>query len=92
MSELVKRKPYTKVPDDIIDNPNLSWKARGIYLYLASRPDKYDLTELSLRNHAKDGIVSIRSGVKELKKAGLLKTAHHYTHNGLHSIWYLNNN
>jgi hypothetical protein len=65
--------PYVMIDRRPIDNPILSFKAKGILTYLMSRPDGWEVSVADLVNHALDGDDSIRSGLKELKKAGHIK-------------------
>lgn len=64
---------FTVVPNAVIRNTVLSYKARGIFLYLASLPDKWEISLKDIIKHSKyDGDSSVRSGVKELVTAGYL--------------------
>lgn len=65
--------PYVMIDRRPIDNPNLSFKAKGILTYLMSRPDGWEVSVADLINHAKDGEASTRAGMKELKDAGHFK-------------------
>jgi hypothetical protein len=43
MSKLKKYvRNYTQVPNDIINDKRLSLKAKGLYLFLVSKPDNWD--------------------------------------------------
>jgi len=67
-----KRKSYTVVDNTFINDNNLSWKAKGILLYLFSRPDDWQVYIKDLINKAADGEKALRSGLKELEKFGYL--------------------
>ena len=67
--------PYVMIDRRLIDNPNLSFKAKGILTYLLSRPDGWEVNLVDLANRSTEGLSAIKSGVKELKKAGHLKHA-----------------
>jgi len=62
--------PYVMIDRRPIDNPKLSYKAKGILTYLMSRPDGWEVSVIDLINHGKDGEDGVRSGLKELKDAG----------------------
>ena len=69
-----KRKDRFLVVDNkIIEDKRLSFKARGLLIYMLSKPDdwKFWTSELVKRS-AKDGISSIRTALKELETAGYL--------------------
>jgi len=65
--------PYVMIDRRPIDNPALSYKAKGILTYLMSRPDGWEVSVADLINHATDGEDSVRSGLKELRVAGHMK-------------------
>lgn len=65
--------PYVMIDRRPIDNPSLSFKAKGILTYLMSRPDGWEVSVADLIKHAQDGEASVRAGLKELKVAGHMK-------------------
>jgi hypothetical protein len=67
-----KDNPYVMIHKHMVDNDNLSWKAKGILLYLLSKPDDWKIIEKDIVNHAKDSRDSVRSGLAELIKAGYI--------------------
>lgn len=64
-----KENPYSQVSNKIINDPNLSAKAKGILIYILSKPDDWQIYEVDIVNHFKDGRDSISAGIKELVKA-----------------------
>jgi len=52
-------------------------KAKGIMLYLLSKPDYWKLYPASLKNWAKDSDTSIRNGIRELEEAGYIRIQKH---------------
>ena len=64
--------PYTQIHNNIIDNPELSGKAKWILIYLLSKPQDWQVYEKDIKNHCTDGKHSIRSGIQELIKAGYI--------------------
>lgn len=68
-----KDNPYVMVDRRPIDNPKLSYKAKGILTYLLSRPDGWEVNVPDLVNHGIDGPAAIRTGLKELGAAGHIK-------------------
>ena len=65
--------PYVMIDKAIADDCRLSWKAKGLLLYLLSKPNDWQvyLKELALR--AKDGLKSVQSGIKELLAVGYIE-------------------
>lgn len=68
-----KENPYVMIDRRPIDNPKLSFKAKGILTYLLSRPDGWEVSVADLIKRGTDGEAAIRSGLKELKNAGHMK-------------------
>lgn len=73
MSRLKKHvRNYTQVGNDIVNDKNLSLKAKGLFLYLLSKPDDWDFSALKIGYQNKDEKASINSGLHELEDFGLL--------------------
>lgn len=68
-----KENPYVMIDRRPINNPVLSFKAKGILTYLMSRPDGWEVSVADLIKHGTDGEAAVRSGLKELKEAGHMK-------------------
>jgi len=64
--------PYVMVNKQFVYDSHLSAKAKGILLYLLSRPDDWQVYEIEIIKHFKDGRDSIRAGVNELRKTGYI--------------------
>lgn len=63
---------WTAVPNKLIEDPKLSWKAKGLYAYLTSRPDGWEVREMDLERRSNDGRTSLRAGIRELEESGWL--------------------
>lgn len=69
----VKREnPFVQVDKGFVNDPNITAKAKGILLYLLSKPDGWKIYEKDIVNHMKDGKDSIKSGIKELEEVGYI--------------------
>ena len=64
---------WAAVPNALIEDPALSWKAKGLWAYLHSRPDGWEVYEADLIKRAVDGRDSVRSGLAELEATGYLE-------------------
>ena len=62
---------FVTVHKAFIHDASLSWKAKGILLYLLSRPDDWQIYETELIKHTSDKLSSLKSGLKQLEEAGL---------------------
>lgn len=73
MAKLQKQKiPFTQVANEVLNDKKLSFKAKGIFAYLFSKPEEWDFSGDRIKLDSKDGRESVFSGLKELEKAGLL--------------------
>lgn len=66
--------PYFMLNRAAAHDERLSFKAVGIHTYLMSKPDKWEVNEIDLAKRHADGSGSIRSGLKELRAAGYLRS------------------
>ena len=64
--------PFGWEPNEIIFNPNLSLKAKGLWLYMNAKPAGWHFASERIAEECSDGITSIRAALKELADAGLL--------------------
>lgn len=66
-------KGFTTINNDILNDTELSFKAKGLFSYLWSLPDDWVYYETEVTKHSTDGRGSVRSGLKELEEKGYLK-------------------
>lgn len=67
-----RRRNFTIIGNELINDPTLSAKAKGIMLYLLSKPDDWEVRLTDLVEHFSDGDYAIRAGVEELELAGYI--------------------
>lgn len=82
----VKRQNFTTVSNVFIEDNDLTFKAKGILLWLLSKPDGWELKEYAVANAGPDGKSSVSSGVDELIDAGYVKRSKVQNARG-HWIW-----
>lgn len=66
-------KNFTTVSNNTFKNVVLSWKAKGLLIYLLTLPDDWKISLAHLIKQAPDGRDSLMGGVMELRKAGHIK-------------------
>jgi len=70
---LNREKPYVIIEKTILQDKNLSWKARGILAYLLSLPENWTLYVKELLAHSEmDGEKATRTGLNELIEFGYI--------------------
>lgn len=73
---------FTIVDNQVICRPELSAKAKGILLYIMSRPDNWDISTADIVAHMKEGQEAVRSGINELRQYGYMKLEYIQAENG----------
>lgn len=77
MSRLKKHvRNYTQVGNDITNDKNLSLKAKGLFLFLLSKPENWNFSARLIAIQNKDSIASVNTGLQELEDFGLLNRIH----------------
>ena len=71
--EKMKRSGFTIINNGVLNDTQLSWKAKGLFAYLWSQSDSWDFYEVEVLKHSTDGRASLRAGLKELEENGYLK-------------------
>lgn len=61
---------FSIIPNEMLNDNRLSYKAKGILSYLLSKPNGWNTQVSDLYNKSTDGIESIRNGLKELLITG----------------------
>ena len=84
MQKLIKRDRgnYTNISNIVVRDSRLSWKARGIFLYLWSQANEWQFYVSEVATHATDGESALRSGLKELEHYGYLERNHRHNDSG----------
>jgi len=65
-----KESNFTTINNSLLYDKRLSWKAKGILIYLLSKPQGWVIREEDMYNQSIDGYDSIRNGIRELKATG----------------------
>lgn len=75
MTRKVRKQPtgFTQVTNLVLNDTTLSWKAKGIYAYIFSKPDGWDFSARRIARDAKDGNDGTISGIRELEEAGYIR-------------------
>lgn len=84
MARLIKRtnNNYTNISNILVRDKRLTWKARGIFLYMWSQADNWQFYVREIASHAVDGERALTSGLKELEECGYLIRKHRIAKHG----------
>lgn len=78
MSDLIRltvkrNERYKTIYLEAVEDPRLSWRAKGLHTYLISRPPEWKIRYKDLEGRSTDGKTALASAIKELQDAGYLK-------------------
>ena len=83
ISRKKQKERFSIVDNKVIEDERLSFKARGLLIYMLSKPDdwKFYTEELAKRSN-KDGISAIKTALNEIEDAGYLTRKQGHKKNG----------
>jgi hypothetical protein len=64
---------FTQVPNEIINDKNVSLKAKGLYLYMVSKPDNWEFSFKGMSTQLLESIPAIMKIIDELIKFGYME-------------------
>ncbi len=64
--------PFTQVANEVLNNKEMSMRAKGLFAYLYSKPDDWNFSSERIAADQKDGRDAVRAGLKELEDGGYL--------------------
>jgi hypothetical protein len=76
------RDNFTIISNQVIRDHRLTWKARGLLIYVLSQPDHWRTSSSHLASISPDGVYAIRTGLDELEQLGYLERRRYQTPNG----------
>jgi len=65
-----RQHPFVQIDKRPLENPRLSWKAKGLLAYLMSRPNDWKVYMTQLITVSTDGRVAVQAALAELRAAG----------------------
>jgi len=72
-----KKENFTSIHNKLINDSRISLKAKGIMLYMLSKPENWKYNPKEIAKNSKDGLDSVYSGTKELIEAGYISRTRH---------------
>ena len=88
MSDTIEKQvvPFTQIANEVLNNSDLTFKAKGIYAFMMSKPDNWNFTIRSMAKQVSDGEKAIKSGIKELKDPGYIEYEKHSNGHGTYHL------
>ena len=79
---------FTQIDNSIINDMTLSFQAKGLFLYLWSKPDDWDVNVKAIQSGCVDKQTKIYSALKELEACGYLVRKRYYAYGKVAGINY----
>jgi len=89
MARLKVKTRYATIPNNILNSNDISFRAKGIWAYIYSKPDGWNFSIKNIANQSKEGIEAVRNAIKELENTHLLKRTKFQNELGHWDIEYL---
>lgn len=78
-----RKERFSIVDNKVIEDERLSFKARGLLIYMLSKPDDWQFyTDELAKRSSKDGVSAIKSALNEIENAGYLTRKQGHKKNG----------
>lgn len=89
MAKITIRSKFGVIPNDLLNNINVTLKAKGLYAFIQSKPDNWDFSVERLASQLKESIDSVRTGLIELEGAGYLQRVRGKDEKGFFCVDYI---
>ena len=77
---------FAMIANEVLNDKKLSFKAKGIYSFMFSKPNGWNFTIRSMAKQVKDGEDGIRSGLRELRQCGCIVYVKHTNGTGTYHL------
>jgi len=73
MGKLYIAKKYGQAPNHLLNDLNLSLKAKGLFTFLQSKPEEWEFSKERIAQQTKEGKEAVMTAIHELEEAGYLQ-------------------
>lgn len=88
MAKLTISNRFGVTPNDLLNEPSISLKAKGLFAFIQSKPDGWDFSAERIALQTKDGRDSIQVALRELEQAGYLQRKRYQDSKGFWQVEY----
>jgi hypothetical protein len=82
---VARRARFTAVARDAVNDDRLSFRARGVLVWLLDKPDDWSIDSTKMSHAAKEGREAIRTALRELEQFGYLQRSR--VHDDITGLW-----
>jgi hypothetical protein len=68
-----RSKHFTVIDNGVLEDDRISFRAKGVLVFLLSKPDNWKVSERHLARTGQEGVTAIRAALKELEQAGYIE-------------------
>jgi DNA-binding transcriptional regulator GbsR (MarR family) len=72
MAKIIIKNRYGVVPNALLNNTELTFRAKGVYAYIQSKPDGWEFSAERISAQTKEGLTAVRMALRELEEIGYL--------------------
>lgn len=73
MAKIIIKNRYGVVPNALLNNTELTFRAKGVYAYIQSKPDGWEFSAERISAQTKEGLTAVRMALRELEDIGYLR-------------------
>lgn len=88
MSKLIIKDSFGVTPNHLLNNPDISLQAKGLFAYCQSKPNNWEFSAEKMTYQNKNGLTSVTSALHELEGFGYLKRKRYQDENGFWKVDY----
>ena len=89
MAKIKINSRYGITPNELLNNKEVTLKAKGLYAYIQSKSDDWDFSAEKIAIQSKESIDAIKTGLRELESAGYLQRVKVHNEKGYFEIEYI---
>lgn len=89
MSKLIIKNKFATTPNELLYNPEISLRAKGLYGYIQAKPDGWNFSAERIATESKEGLHAVRMALKELETHGYLQRIKSQDEKGFWTIDYV---
>lgn len=89
MSKLFIKNRFATTPNELLYNPNITLRAKGLFAFIQGKPDGWVFSAERIAFENKEGLHSIRSALKELEHFGFLSRIKRQNEKGYWEVDYI---
>lgn len=82
MTAEVLERDYARIGNRLLRDPEISYKAKGIFAFMASHKDGFGVSPESIAAAGQEGISAVKSALRELEQGGYLARSQKRTEGG----------